>query len=140
MMETYYDPPVKVGVVYGDHDIAELVMLSIEAPGVECVEYKDPCTALKQMKTEQPEVLMVLGNFSLSGMKGTELIKQVRANWDDKAMGIFFCCVHLTQQEQEALMKVLKIDDYLPTPFEPTRLRERFNMMMEKRRNRMPSQ
>lgn len=104
----------KILIVDDEEDIAELVSYNLIREGFATVKAHDGNTALRKVKLEQPDLLVL--DLMLPGMNGLDICKALRSNPQTASLPI----IMLTAKGDE-LDKVIGLeigaDDYITKPF-----------------------
>ncbi len=119
----------KILVVDDEKDIVDLIAYNLEKEGFAVIKAYDGETALKQVRTENPD-LMIL-DLMLPGIQGIEICKRVRSG----PKGIDLPIIMLTAKGSE-VDKVLGLevgaDDYVTKPFSVKELLARVRSLMRR--------
>ncbi len=104
----------RIFVVDDEKDICEIVKINLEKNGYEVKTFLSAEEALKVMKSEKPDLLVL--DIMLGGMDGLEMCKTMRSSEDLKLVPILFLSAKSTEVDK-VLGLELGADDYLTKPF-----------------------
>jgi two-component system, OmpR family, alkaline phosphatase synthesis response regulator PhoP len=128
--------PKKILIVEDENDILQLVKLYLEKEGFRTVTAMTGPEALKQVKAEKPDVMVL--DLMLPELDGLEVCKRVRVNPDTAMLPILM----LTAKAEESDTIVgleLGADDYVTKPFSPKTLVARVKALV-RRLERQPTE
>lgn len=104
----------RIFVVDDEKDICEIVKINLEKNGYEVKTFLSAEEALKIMKSEKPDLLIL--DIMLGGMDGLEMCKMMRLADDLKLVPILFLSAKSAEVDK-VLGLELGADDYLTKPF-----------------------
>jgi two-component system, OmpR family, alkaline phosphatase synthesis response regulator PhoP len=128
--------PKKILIVEDENDILQLVKLYVEKEGFRTVTAMTGAEALKQVKAEQPDLIVL--DLMLPVLDGLEVCKRLRSSPETAMLPI----IMLTAKAEESDTIVgleLGADDYVTKPFSPKTLVARIKALV-RRLERQPGQ
>jgi two-component system alkaline phosphatase synthesis response regulator PhoP len=119
----------KILIVEDDEDILQLVRLYLEKEGYRISIARTGVEALKQMRTEHPDLLIL--DLMLPEMDGLEVCKRLRA--DTKTATIPIIMLTAKAEETDTVIGLeLGADDYVTKPFSPKALVARIKALFRR--------
>jgi phosphate regulon transcriptional regulator PhoB len=116
-------------VVDDEEDIVELVAFNLEKEGMAVLKAFDGETALKLIRTEKPDLLIL--DLMMPGIPGLEVCRLVRQHQDTETLPIL-----MLTAKGEALDKILGLemgaDDYVTKPFNVRELVARVRALLRR--------
>lgn len=119
-------------VVEDDHDIRDMLVFSLQRAGYSVVETEDAEQALDKLGAILPEIMLV--DWMLPGMEGTELVKRIRR--DELTQNIPVIMLTARGEEADKLKGFdTGVDDYITKPFSPKELLARMKALLRRSGN-----
>ncbi|MFS0836560.1 response regulator transcription factor [Paenibacillus sp. 1P03SA] len=116
-------------VVDDDAHIRELVLIFLQAEGLQVLEAVDGLDALSKLETNKID--MVILDIMMPKMDGWELCREIRAHYGDLPL-LMLTAKGETSQKVKGFN--LGTDDYLVKPFEPAELAVRVKSLLKRYR------
>ena len=105
---------VKILIVDDEKDIVELVSYNLEREGYSTVKALDGETALRKIRTEKPDLLIL--DLMLPGVGGLDICKMVRANPEISSLPIIMLTAKADEVDKIIGLEI-GADDYITKPF-----------------------
>ncbi len=99
--------------VVEDNPDNRLLLQAILEDSYEVIEYKDGIEALKGLKGDKPDLILM--DISLPEMDGTEVLENLRADDNLKDLPVIALTAHAMSGDRERFLKA-GFDDYLTKP------------------------
>jgi two-component system, OmpR family, response regulator ChvI len=115
-----------IAVVDDDSQIVALLEEILEGEGYDVVSYRDPHTALRQIKSKEPDLVIL--DVIMPKMNGIELLRSLRQRSDIPAIFL----TERIEEEDELVGLQIGADDYIHKPFSQRALIERVKTVLRR--------
>src|SRR5256712_5780080 len=109
----------KILVIDDEKDIVALLRYHLEKAGFQCLEAMDGATALRLIREQHPDLLLL--DLMLSGMDGLEICRQLRQDATTARLPILMLTAKAEEVDRVVGLEV-GADDYVVKPFSPREL------------------
>ena len=118
----------KILLIDDDPDVIAILQLLLKKKGYEVATAAREEEAYKQVESFEPDLIVL--DVLLSGVDGREVCKKLKSSPKSKHIPIIMFSAHPGAQKN---MEVFGADDFLPKPFESTKILERIEAQLTKR-------
>ena len=116
-------------IVEDEPEIREMLRFSLERAGYRVEEAADSESALRYLSNTIPHLVLV--DWMLPGMSGTDLVRKIRADKSIQEMPIIMLTARGAESDKLVGFE-LGIDDYITKPFSPKELQARIKAILKR--------
>lgn len=116
----------KILVVDDDPSILEVIKIILEGANYQVIVNSRPAETIRKVEEEKPDLLLM--DIWMSGVDGTDIAKQIRA--DDKLSSMPIILISAKQDAEKSIGKIA--DDYIEKPFDMDDLLSRVEKLLKR--------
>lgn len=122
----------KLMVVDDDHDLNFIIKIVLEQAGYKIVSYFDAESALKNIKGEKPDIVML--DVMMPGMNGFEACKRIKTDPETSGITVIMLTARGMKEDIEMAMQN-KADLFMTKPFDNDYLIQKINEFLSKKKS-----
>lgn len=119
-------------IVDDDRDLNFIIKTILEQAGFNIISYFDAETALKNIKQEKPDIIML--DVMMPGISGFDACKRIKSDPDICGTTVFMLTARGIGEDIDMAMKN-KADFFITKPFDNDYLIEKINEFIAKKKN-----
>ena len=120
----------KIVMAEDEPDIGRLTMFKLKRAGYDIIWEKDGAAALNRINLEKPDLVIL--DIMMPVMDGYEVLEAIRDDPEFEKLPVLLLTAKAQQSDVEKGIE-LGATDYMRKPFQPNKLVERVNQLLEKK-------